>query len=43
MTNFYEEWLNSGNKTQAFIAAQKKLKEKWKAPYYWGAFVMVGN
>ncbi len=43
MTNFYEEWLTSGNKHQAFITAQKRLKEKYDAPYYWGAFVMVGN
>ena len=43
MTNFYEEWLKSGNKHQSFITAQKRLKEKRSAPYYWGAFVMVGN
>ena len=43
MTNFYLEWLKSGDKHQAFNAAQKKLKAKWKNPYYWGAFVMVGN
>ncbi|MDH5609491.1 MAG: CHAT domain-containing protein, partial [Cyclobacteriaceae bacterium] len=43
MTNFYEEWLTSGNKHLAFIAAQKKLKDKWKSPFYWGAFVMIGN
>jgi CHAT domain-containing protein len=43
MTNFYEEWLTTGDKQQAFIVAQKRLKDKWKAPYYWGAFVMVGN
>lgn len=43
MTNFYEEWLKTGNKHQSFITAQKRLKEKRSAPYYWGAFVMVGN
>ncbi len=43
MTNFYEEWLKSGDKNQAFVKAQKRLKDKWKYPYYWGAFVMVGN
>ena len=42
MTNFYEEWLRTGNKHRSFINAQKRLKKKWKAPYYWGAFVMVG-
>ena len=43
MTNFYEEWLTSGDKHKSFIEAQKRLKEKYAAPYYWGAFVMVGN
>lgn len=42
MTNFYEEWLNGADKQAAFITAQKKLKDKWKSPYYWGAFVMIG-
>lgn len=42
MTNFYEEWLRTGDKHGSFIRAQKKLKAKWKSPYYWGAFVMVG-
>lgn len=43
MTNFYEEWLTHGNKRLAFNNAQKKLKEKYDKPYYWGAFVMVGE
>ena len=43
MTNFYEEWLTTGDKHKAFITAQKRLKDKWKSPYYWGAFIMVGN
>ncbi|RED94061.1 CHAT domain-containing protein [Marinoscillum furvescens] len=43
MTNFYEEWLSGKTKHEAFITAQKRLKDKWQAPYYWGAFVMVGN
>lgn len=43
MTNFYEEWLATGDKHKSFITAQKRLKEKRPAPYYWGAFVMIGN
>ncbi|MEQ9466761.1 MAG: CHAT domain-containing tetratricopeptide repeat protein [Ekhidna sp.] len=43
MTKFYEEWLTHGDKRKAFNAAQKQLKEKYKNPYYWGAFVMVGG
>lgn len=43
MTNFYEEWLSGQDKQTAFITAQKRLKDKWVSPYYWGAFVMIGN
>ena len=43
MTNFYEEWLTHGDKRRAFNTAQKRLKEKYDRPYYWGAFVMVGE
>ncbi len=42
MTIFYEEWLSGKTKQEAFIIAQKRLKAKWKSPYYWGAFVMIG-
>ncbi|MEO9475329.1 MAG: CHAT domain-containing tetratricopeptide repeat protein [Cyclobacteriaceae bacterium] len=42
MTVFYEEWLSGKEKQEAFITAQKRIKDKWKSPYYWGAFVMVG-
>lgn len=43
MTHFYNEWIRTGDKQKAFVSAQKILKDKWKAPYYWGAFVMVGQ
>lgn len=43
MTNFYDRWLSTGDKHTAFIEAQKKVKEKYKKPFYWGAFVMIGN
>ncbi len=46
MTGFYREWLKGpaeGNKQQAFRLAQLKLKEKYKDPYYWGAFIMIGE
>ncbi|HEV7782438.1 MAG TPA: CHAT domain-containing tetratricopeptide repeat protein [Chitinophagaceae bacterium] len=46
MINFYREWLKDptpGSKQKAFRAAQLKLKEKYENPFYWGAFVMVGN
>lgn len=31
------------SKRSAFIAAQKELKTRYPEPYYWGAFVMVGE
>lgn len=31
------------SKWQAFMKAQKDLKAKYPDPYYWGAFVMVGD
>jgi CHAT domain-containing protein/antitoxin component YwqK of YwqJK toxin-antitoxin module len=43
MTSFYENWLNTQNKRQSFNLAQQKVKAKYKSPYYWGAFVMIGD
>lgn len=43
MNAFYEEWLKSGNKRQAFQKAQLKIRKDYSHPYYWGAFVMVGE
>ncbi|NOS91986.1 MAG: CHAT domain-containing protein [Cyclobacteriaceae bacterium] len=42
MTNFYTNWTKSGNKQKAFKQAQQQLMLKYKEPYYWGAFVMMG-
>lgn len=42
MTNFYTNWLKLGNKQKAFKQAQLQLMAKYKDPYYWGAFVMMG-
>jgi CHAT domain-containing protein len=43
MSTFYDNWLKGQSKRQAFINAQLALKKTYKAPYYWGAFVMVGE
>jgi CHAT domain-containing protein len=43
MTNFYTNWLKLGNKQKAFKQAQLQLMTKYKEPYYWGAFVMMGQ
>lgn len=41
MTLFYKYWLKTDDKKLAFKKAQKKLKKKYKHPYFWGAFVIV--
>ncbi len=44
MSLFYENLLNKKlPKRVAFTQAQNKLKEKYPFPYFWGAFVMVGE
>lgn len=46
MTLFYREWLKDPrpqNKYKAFKTAQGQLKSKYPHPYYWGAFVMLGE
>ncbi len=42
MTAFYEKWLETGDKRTAFIEAKKEIREKFKDPLFWGAFVMIG-
>jgi tetratricopeptide (TPR) repeat protein len=44
MTSFYTTWTKTGNKLTAFKQAQAQLRAnpKYKDPYYWGAFVMLG-
>jgi CHAT domain-containing protein/Tfp pilus assembly protein PilF/antitoxin component YwqK of YwqJK toxin-antitoxin module len=44
ISEFYKAWLDKGNNKQAaFKRAQLILKAKYPDPYFWGAFVMVGN
>ncbi len=43
MTEFYTGWQRAGNKNASFREAQLRLRSKFAHPYYWGAFVMVGN
>ncbi len=43
MSNFYKSLLSGMNKQTAFVNAQQKLREKYPAPFYWGAFVMIGD
>ena len=43
MSAFYANYVQSNNARQAFLAAQAKIKAQYPQPYYWGAFVMVGE
>lgn len=43
MTSFYQNWVTGKTKAEAFRLAQLQLKSKYNHPYYWGAFVMMGD
>jgi CHAT domain-containing protein len=43
MTAFYEQWFKLKDKRKAFREAQLSLKARYPEPYYWGAFVLVGE
>lgn len=43
MTLFYENWAKTGNRREAFRQAQATLRSKYPQPYFWGAFVLVGE
>ncbi|MFN8208337.1 MAG: CHAT domain-containing tetratricopeptide repeat protein [Bacteroidales bacterium] len=43
MTSFYKNWLSLKDKHKAFTRAQLEIKTKHPEPFYWGAFVMLGN
>jgi len=43
MSRFYANWVGGQTKKAAFNEAIKSLKKEYKQPYYWGAFVMLGN
>jgi tetratricopeptide (TPR) repeat protein len=43
MTNFYTNWTKGQGKQEAFRNAQMQLKEHYPNPFYWSAFLMVGE
>ncbi|MFZ1808904.1 MAG: CHAT domain-containing protein [Cyclobacteriaceae bacterium] len=42
MTEFYKQW-QQRNKQVTFRQAQQVLRQKFDHPFYWGAFIMIGN
>ncbi|MDH5603418.1 MAG: CHAT domain-containing protein, partial [Cyclobacteriaceae bacterium] len=42
MSIFYRKWLQTGKKRESFIEAKKEVRNEFKDPVDWGAFVMVG-
>jgi CHAT domain-containing protein/Tfp pilus assembly protein PilF len=44
MSRFYEIWLNDKTTIrEAFNKTQLEIKAKYPQPYYWGAFILVGE
>ncbi len=44
MVSFYENWLQKKqDKRTAFRNAQLSLREKYPEPFFWSAFVLVGE
>lgn len=41
MSEFYEQWLKTGNARDAFTFAKRKIKETYSDPVLWGAFIMI--
>jgi len=42
MVNFYTKWLATGKKRESFVQAKKELRNEFKDPKDWGAFIMIG-
>jgi CHAT domain-containing protein len=41
MSTFYNEWLSGKSRQDAFKEAQRQVRAKYPAPYYWASFVMM--
>ncbi|MEI6089530.1 MAG: CHAT domain-containing protein, partial [bacterium] len=43
MSSFYSNWVTGMTKRVAFSNAQQEVRKQFPEPYFWGAFVMVGE
>src|SRR5262245_53699090 len=43
MAAFYEKWLGGASKAEALRAAMQSVRVAQAHPYFWAAFVLVGN
>lgn len=43
MSQFYEEWLSGKSIQKSFETAQMSVRKSHPHPFYWGAFVLLGN
>lgn len=43
MSVFYQKYAATNNARKSFKDAQAEIKEQYPEPYFWGAFVMVGE
>lgn len=43
MTTFYKEWMKGNERRKSFRTAQETVRKRFPHPYYWGAFVMIGD
>lgn len=41
MTIFYDQWMKTGNKQDAFYYAKQEVRKKHPNPLYWGSFVLI--
>lgn len=43
MVHFYKYWIKYADKRKAFEEAQVEIRTKYQYPFYWGAFVLLGE
>jgi CHAT domain-containing protein len=43
MVNFYRSLVKFNDIAKAFRMAQQEVKKEFPHPYYWGAFILLGE